>query len=185
MRALFKFARSQFVFAAVIGLMAAHAVAQETPRNEIIRQLRSAAGLPPVGKADSAQTRRDLELNDGQGGTDTPLPATFGAIQFENNSDQLKGSAMTTIALIAEALQSPEFASIRFAVIGHANSVGDPQRNLVLSQRRATAVVAALVARGALARQLRPEGRGQSEPIPGTAGPEAANRRVEFWRIQN
>lgn len=185
MRAFVTIGRNGFAFVMAIGLAVAPAAAQDNTRNDIIRQLRAAAGLPPAGNAGSAQFQRDLELNDGQGAADTPRPATFDAIQFENNSDQLKGSAMATIATIADTLQSPEFLSIRFAVVGHANAVGDPARNLVLSQRRAAAVVSALVSLGVPARRLTQEGQGQSKPIPGTDGREAINRRVEFWRIPN
>ncbi len=67
-------------------------------------------------------------------------------------------------------------------VDGHTDDVGNDGKNLTLSQRRAEAVRAALIARGIDAERLRATGFGETRPVaPGkTKAARAKNRRVEF-----
>jgi outer membrane protein OmpA-like peptidoglycan-associated protein len=67
------------------------------------------------------------------------------------------------------------------AVQGHTDSVGDPVANQTLSERRAAAVRAALIAEGVDPLWISSQGFGESRPVASnqtTAG-RAANRRVE------
>jgi OOP family OmpA-OmpF porin len=68
------------------------------------------------------------------------------------------------------------------AVTGHADRAGPEEYNLNLSLRRASAVLDALVARGANAASISLAGRGEAEPVVPTADgvSEPANRRVEI-----
>jgi outer membrane protein OmpA-like peptidoglycan-associated protein len=70
----------------------------------------------------------------------------------------------------------------RVEVEGHTDAVGDDQRNLNLSQRRAESVVRYLIARGVSADRLEARGYGETKPIASNATREGrgANRRVEF-----
>ena len=70
-------------------------------------------------------------------------------------------------------------------VSGSTDAVGQPAENLLLSQRRATAVVRGLIARGIPAERTQILAKGESNPaVPGQRGvPEPQNRRVEItWR---
>jgi outer membrane protein OmpA-like peptidoglycan-associated protein len=70
-------------------------------------------------------------------------------------------------------------------VTGTADRVGSPSVNLVLSQRRATAVVNGLMARGIPAERFQVLAKGETEPAVATdeGVAELQNRRVEItWR---
>lgn len=65
---------------------------------------------------------------------------------------------------------------------GHTDNVGRPNFNLRLSDDRAAAVRAALIARGVAAERLQSEGFGATRPVADnhTAAGRAKNRRIEF-----
>ena len=70
-------------------------------------------------------------------------------------------------------------------VSGSSDAVGQPADNLLLSQRRATAVVRGMIARGIPAERTQILAKGETNPpVPAERGvPEPQNRRVEItWR---
>ena len=70
-------------------------------------------------------------------------------------------------------------------VSGSTDAVGQPTENLLLSQRRATAVMRGMVARGIPAERTQILAKGETNPaVPAQRGvPEPQNRRVEItWR---
>ena len=78
------------------------------------------------------------------------------------------------------------FASLSFAVEGHADPRGDADTNLDLSRSRAESVVSYLVNEHGIDRQrLLPVGKGAAEPL-NKARPDAPeNRRVTFVTRMN
>jgi outer membrane protein OmpA-like peptidoglycan-associated protein len=70
----------------------------------------------------------------------------------------------------------------RIRVEGHTDAQGDAAANLRLSQRRAEAVIAALVKRGLPAARLQARGHGEDRLIDPGSTPDAheRNRRIEF-----
>ena len=100
-------------------------------------------------------------------------------IQFEFNSDAVSAASQTTMANLAQAMQSPELASRRFLIIGHTDGKGTAQYNQRLSERRAASVKRSLIRDGVPADRLQTAGRGKSQLLNNDAPYAAENRRVE------
>ena len=102
------------------------------------------------------------------------------AITFETGKADLKPESMVEINRIAKLMQ--ENPNISFEVQGHCDATGSDKVNDPLSQKRAEAIVAALVEQGIAESRLTPVGKGSHEPIASNSTDEgrAKNRRVEF-----
>ena len=120
---------------------------------------------------------------------DTPLgeavnsdgcPATTNLnINFENNSALIKEESEIQLQKYADFLIKHTNYSAK--IIGYTDSKGSATYNQKLSQRRAEAVVADLIARGVDAKQLSSSGMGEENPVADNATSEgrARNRRIE------
>lgn len=101
-------------------------------------------------------------------------------VLFEFNSATIAPGFEPVLGFVAVLMQ--QNPSVNITVIGHTDDVGDENDNLRLSQERAQAGVAAIVARGGDGARLAAEGRGESQPIASNADEagQRMNRRVEF-----
>ncbi|GEM_PF-1959712 len=108
---------------------------------------------------------------------------SLSAIQFEFNSDRLTAKARNQVAELAAALTLPSLKGFSFAVVGHTDSVGAGEYNRELSLRRARSVKRHLVAGEVSTGRLVEVGLGEGYPVPGTAGDDARNRRVEIINL--
>ncbi len=102
-------------------------------------------------------------------------------IYFDTDKSSLKPESKPTLDEIAALLKSqPE---LKLDVVGHTDNVGEADYNLGLSNRRANAVVAALIEDyGIDAARLQASGAGLTRPVASNddeAG-RARNRRVEL-----
>jgi len=106
--------------------------------------------------------------------------AALDPITFQTGSVELTPESATTVAELARILA--ENPSARIEVGGHTDSDGVPEENETLSQARADAVVAALVAAGVEPERLTAAGYGDALPIASneTGEGKARNRRIEF-----
>jgi outer membrane protein OmpA-like peptidoglycan-associated protein len=86
---------------------------------------------------------------------------------FQERSAQLDTPARRVIAQAAARANADPAASVE--VSGYTDSFGSPQADVMLSQKRAEVVVAALVANGVAANRLVRKGQGQTDVNPGVA----------------
>ena len=102
------------------------------------------------------------------------------AITFETGKADLKPESMVEILRIAKLMR--ENPGLEFEVQGHCDATGSDKVNDPLSQKRAEAIVAALVEEGIAESRLTPVGKGSHKPIASNSTDEgrAKNRRVEF-----
>ncbi len=102
-------------------------------------------------------------------------------VQFETGTAVIRPESEAILGAVRRALH--EHPEIRLLEIqGHTDDTGTPELNQRLSQERAAAVLAWLVAHGVDAARLRPVGYGQTQPLADNTSDEgrATNRRVEF-----
>lgn len=109
--------------------------------------------------------------------------ATVYDIHFATASAEIDPASSTTLAIIANALNSHR--DWRITIVGHTDSIGAAAANLELSRRRAEAARLALVnEHGIDPARVRADGRGEDRPVEdnGTLAGRARNRRVELVR---
>jgi OmpA-OmpF porin, OOP family len=103
------------------------------------------------------------------------------SVPFGSGSAAISPAAAHVLDVLAFALASPKLTEFKFRVEGHTDTVGQPERNRALSQRRAASVIEYLVTeRGIDRNRLTAVGMGEEgllvETGPGV--PNASNRRV-------
>ncbi|NER15876.1 OmpA family protein [Spongiivirga citrea] len=101
-------------------------------------------------------------------------------ILFDTGKATLKAQSAGVLKRVTDMLlDNPDW---KFEIVGHTDSDGDDESNLVLSQKRAEAVKQALLDRDIDAMRLTTSGKGEAEALNGNSTPEekANNRRVEF-----
>ena len=101
-------------------------------------------------------------------------------IKFAHNSDAIDNDSYIQIRKTANILK--RYPNTRVRVAGHTDSLGDPDYNVDLSQRRAQAVAMQLVKNGVAAENVSFIGYGAAHPVATNKTPEgrAQNRRVEL-----
>ena len=99
----------------------------------------------------------------------------FDRINFETGSAKLSEDSKEQTVNIAEILNA--FPNVSVKIGGYTDNTGDEQLNLKLSQSRADAVKAAIIAQGIQAERIEAEGFGKEHPV--------ANNDTEEGRAQN
>ncbi|MBQ8101023.1 MAG: OmpA family protein [Paludibacteraceae bacterium] len=99
---------------------------------------------------------------------------------FATGKTRILPQSEPTLEELAAFMQdNPE---VKIRIIGHTDAVGSEESNQRLSEGRAAAVRADLMARGVDAARIEAEGRGETEPVADNDTEEgrSRNRRVEF-----
>ncbi|TAD82495.1 MAG: flagellar motor protein MotB [Bacteroidetes bacterium] len=101
-------------------------------------------------------------------------------IFFESNTFALNPASFVELDKLVQLLA--ENASLKVEISGHTDNVGKSADNLLLSSRRAKAVVAYLTSKGIGAARLTSKGFGSTKPIADnkTEAGRASNRRTEM-----
>lgn len=108
------------------------------------------------------------------------LVVTLPGIFFDTGKAVLKAGAKNTLTKIAAQLKGSD--NLRIAIEGHTDSVGNADKNMQLSEKRADAVRVFLVGAGIPADRVSAAGKGQADPVATnkTAAGRQQNRRVEL-----
>lgn len=106
-----------------------------------------------------------------------PMSANL-RLDFASASADLNDGSRQRLAKLAAALGSPRLAAKRIRIEGHTDANGNPQRNRMLSQRRAQAAADYLVSSGVARGRIEVVGYGADQPLPGLAATAPENRRV-------
>ena len=111
--------------------------------------------------------------------TDRGLVVTLGDALFASGGADLKAEAASDLRNLIALLE--EHPARTVVIEGHTDSLGAQGFNHGLSQRRADAVKAYLIARGVETRRVSSLGKGESEPVAPnhSAAGRRCNRRVE------
>jgi flagellar motor protein MotB len=119
---------------------------------------------------------KDIELKNIEIGNNITLKNVF----FNTGKWQVKEDSYTELdRLVALLIEIP---SLKIEISGHTDNIGTKSFNVLLSQRRADAVVGYLVAKGVEKKRLIAKGYGQDNPVQTNDSEEgrASNRRTEF-----
>jgi outer membrane protein OmpA-like peptidoglycan-associated protein len=111
--------------------------------------------------------------------TERGLVVTLGDVLFETGKSQINSGSATKLDKLAAFLN--KYADHTVAIEGHTDNVGEEENNQRLSQRRAEAVKAYLVAQGVSANRLIAKGLGETAPVAtnDSISGRQQNRRVE------
>lgn len=104
-------------------------------------------------------------------------------IKFEFDSDKLTTDAMTNLDEWGKSLTHPQMQKMNFIIAGYTDDVGKKDYNMVLSGKRARAVMKYLVDKYSIDKnRLKTEAHGENNPVMKGTSEEARrmNRRVEF-----
>lgn len=138
------------------------------------RKTSDAVGACPhwkSGRSGSSQLASDLS---------SAGRARIYGINFDTDSDVIKPESKAAIdGIVGLAKDKPEWT---FTIEGHTDSTSNAVRNQMLSERRASAVKAQLVAAGIAAARLKTQGFGAGRPVADNTSAigRAQNRRVEL-----
>ncbi len=115
--------------------------------------------------------------------TMAPAPKGLGLpIPFALDSDELTADAMKVVDDLADVFKAN--AGDRFIIEGHTDALGDPAYNRALSDRRARAVVAYLVARHGLpGDRFVARGQGSTQLLLPADPINGRNRRVQVLNV--
>jgi OmpA-OmpF porin, OOP family len=114
------------------------------------------------------------------------MPAVNLTVNFATGSAELTPQAIQALDALGNALSSETLSKYHFRVEGHTDTVGTPELNRALSERRAEAVVKYIETKlGVAGGRLQPAGMGSDKPLVATAVqvPEPRNRRVQIVNL--
>ncbi|MEZ8350580.1 OmpA family protein [Vibrio splendidus] len=104
---------------------------------------------------------------------------SFSQGMFETNSTELSTEGETALMPLVEVLQTYPQSSVN--VVGHTDSTGAAEYNMMISKKRAAAVAAYIEEQGIEADRITATGEGEENPVAtnDTAEGRAQNRRVD------
>lgn len=134
-------------------------------------------GTNPLDPSDDVPKKEELKVEVGKSIALEGVTFATGSAKLTKESETVLEKAYNTLA------QNPE---VIVEIQGHTDNVGKRASNVKLSQGRADAVKAWLVAKGVAASRISTKGYGPDKPVAlnTTADGRAKNRRIEFFRTK-
>ena len=153
------------------------AIAQQQAANAN-DQAASAQAQAAAAEARAASLQRQLAALEALK-TDRGMVITLGDVLFEFNRAEVKASAQTRMAQLADFLR--QYPDRRVSIEGHTDNIGTAAYNNELSQRRAEAIRSQLIGLGIASERISTVGYGKDFPVASndTDTNRAINRRVE------
>ena len=101
-------------------------------------------------------------------------------LYFDYDSDVILSTSYAEIDRLAKFLKKN--LKVNIEIVGHTDNQGKADYNMKLSERRANALMNALIKKGIDPKRLSAKGMGSSQPVDTSNTPEghAKNRRVEI-----
>ena len=163
---------------------------QQQEQERLAGQIAETQALAQSAKDDAAKAQATADTaNNRINGLDDFDPIKTITVLFKSGSAVLGPQAKKEIDTAAAWVKTQNTKGWVMAVIGYADTTGNSQRNIDLSERRANAVIYYIVSKYKmpLNRLVQPFGYGQLEPAAEnkTAAGRAKNRRAEIRLMVN
>ncbi|MEA2940121.1 MAG: hypothetical protein QOD09_650 [Bradyrhizobium sp.] len=108
------------------------------------------------------------------------MPQLTFEVLFDPDSSIIRPGSYRTLGRIADTLTDPALLPYRFLIVGHTESGGRRDHNLIVSQRRADAIRDVLVTTFKVSpKRLQTLGLGEEQLRDAARPPSAANRRIQ------
>jgi OmpA-OmpF porin, OOP family len=159
------------------------------PAENLVDQL---AGLETAPEIDIAAIRQEAIERPKSKATAQPLnrpplvpellklPQVTFDVLFDPDSSIVRPGSYRTLGRIADTLTDPALLPYRFLVVGHTESGGRRDHNLIVSQRRADAIRDVLVTTFKISpKRLQTLGLGEEQLRDAARPPSATNRRIQ------
>jgi OOP family OmpA-OmpF porin len=152
-------------------------------KNQFFEAMNAIKGFvtpPPAAPIAEAEAFPAPITDDGVAKEQVPLSEAAFIIFFDWNSKDITAGADEVVdAIVKEVTSRSDVKQIN--IIGHADTSGSDSYNMRLSEKRAEAVKAGLVAKGLSADMITTEAKGETDPMVQTADNvrEPANRRAQ------
>jgi OOP family OmpA-OmpF porin len=112
------------------------------------------------------------------------LPQVTFDILFDPDSSIIRPGSYRTLGRMADTLTDPALLPYRFLIVGHTESGGRRDHNLIVSQRRADAVRDVLVTTFKISpKRLQTLGLGEEQLRDAARPPAATNRRIQIVSV--
>jgi OmpA-OmpF porin, OOP family len=188
--------RDTGILAALLIMLAAPypARAQATaPAEDLVGAL---AGLETAPEIDVAALRQEALERPKSKATAQPLnrpplvpellklPQITIDVLFDPDSSIIRPGSYRTLGRIADTLTDPALLPYKFLIVGHTESGGRRDHNLIVSQRRADAIRDVLVTTFKLSpKRLQTLGLGEEQLRDAARPPSATNRRIQIMSL--
>jgi OmpA-OmpF porin, OOP family len=112
------------------------------------------------------------------------LPQFTVDVLFDPDSSIIRPGSYRTLGRIADTLTDPALLPYKFLIVGHTESGGRRDQNLIVSQRRADAIRDVLVTTFKLSpKRLQTLGLGEEQLRDAARPPSATNRRIQVVTV--